>query len=1315
MNINNLIDELEEIIYIIDFETHEFLYINEAGKKALKIQDYKNKKCFEIIHDFDCPCMFCTNDKINENKFHTWEFTSKKLNKNFILRDKLIIWNGRKARMEVAIDITEKEIISKTIQDKLKNEKELVDFIKTITARGNFESSINITIKKVGQYYNADRCYIFEIFEEHNLVRNTYEWCNINVESQIGFLQNLTLEDISRWLHIFRDNKIVIINDVENIKECNSKEYNILHSQNINSLIAVPLIIDDKIMGFIGLDNPRDINKDFSLIDSLAFFIIEEMEKNKVENKLYFLSYHDAFTGFFNRNKYLRFLENIETNKLSSLGIVFLDIEDLKKINEIYGYNQGNSFILKTCEILKKYFSEYDIYRISGDEFVIVCKDIDYSLFIEKINLSKEEFENLDKFTVSIVQTWSDENININLLTDKADKLILQEKRKYYKKIKDNLLLYDNFDENGDILSDTLSVKKRIVRNHFIARWSYDAVYELNLTTEKFSLIHKTDNKLVCYPIKDNIKEVFNYIYRYIVHPDDLEILKNIFDINNLKAQFKNEDLGLDIGYRHLGSDNIYYWISASFKRIIYPKDIYEKDDIIILILLKNINDKIVKKSDLRKIENKHYTALKKTCDCVFDVNIENDTYLMSLNKEIYSFKQVPTSGKYDFYVKYIAKNFIYPDDRKKWLDNMLLKNMINIFNSGKKEISVDYRIKHNDKYLWFNNLAIYLTGDNLSSNSIMIILHNIESQKQSEQIGIKNELLNQEIKYQKEINFIDSRYKIIVEQTKASIIEWCKDVNKFPIVVKEGENRGSVFVSNELIEDFDYKKNNADSSFLWYLLNNNKVHKDDRDKFEEFIFRSYSGNYAELICRVTKDEKKFEWYKFTLSVILGKDGTKERMIGTVLNVDQETRAKEALKIKAERDALTGILNQSTFYVKADEFLKKYKNNSYVIIMMDIDKFKIVNDIYGMDGGNKALIYISNIIQENINKDDLCARMYADVFYIMANCKTDNNIISLVNRITRKLRNMNFGSMLIPSFGICRVTNKDIPIVKLCEMAGFAHKSIKGNYIKHWMFYDETIKQNVVEEKQIENEMENALEQDEFLIYLQPKYNMAKKEIVGAEALVRWKHPIKGLIPPNKFIPLFEKNGFIIKLDVFVWEQVCKILRKWIDEGKKVFPISVNVSRLHLYNPLFRITIEKLVKKYNLPHSLIELELTENLFFDNIEHLFTVLTDLQKEGFTLDMDDFGSGYSSLNILKNLPVDVLKIDCEFFNETVATEKGKTVIKYTVGMANEMNMKVVAEGVETEEQVKFLLDVGCQIAQGYYFSKPIPISEFEAKYL
>uniref|UniRef100_UPI003AB2AEB0 EAL domain-containing protein n=1 Tax=Selenobaculum sp. TaxID=3074374 RepID=UPI003AB2AEB0 len=239
----------------------------------------------------------------------------------------------------------------------------------------------------------------------------------------------------------------------------------------------------------------------------------------------------------------------------------------------------------------------------------------------------------------------------------------------------------------------------------------------------------------------------------------------------------------------------------------------------------------------------------------------------------------------------------------------------------------------------------------------------------------------------------------------------------------------------------------------------------------------------------------------------------------------------------------------------------------------------------------------------------------------------------------------------------------------------------------------------------------SALESGQFEFYLQPKCSIDTGNIVGAEALVRWRHPMKGLISPGKFIPVFEKNGFILKLDVYIWESVCKLLRQWIDEGRQPMPISVNVSRINLYNPKLCDILIGLVEKYQLEPYLLELELTESAYTENEKLLVSIIERLRGYGFRILMDDFGSGYSSLNILKNLPVDVLKIDLHFLGGSDKFNRGGNILTSVVRMAKWMALPVIVEGVETREQVDFLCSIACTTAQGYYFSPPIPVLDYE----
>ena len=256
----------------------------------------------------------------------------------------------------------------------------------------------------------------------------------------------------------------------------------------------------------------------------------------------------------------------------------------------------------------------------------------------------------------------------------------------------------------------------------------------------------------------------------------------------------------------------------------------------------------------------------------------------------------------------------------------------------------------------------------------------------------------------------------------------------------------------------------------------------------------------------------------------------------------------------------------------------------------------------------------------------------------------------------------------------------------------------------------------LLKEQELISEMEPALAKRQFILYLQPQYDYTTNTMTGAEALVRWKHPEKGLIPPGLFIPIFENNGFICKLDLYVWEEACRLLRKWIDLGLNPVPISVNISRRDIYSQNLVDIFENLIKTYKLDPRMLRLEITESAYMDNPEQLIKVVDDLRDLGFCIEMDDFGSGYSSLNTLKDVPVDVLKLDMKFImSATQGTDseksKGGHILSSIVRMANWLKLPVIAEGIETGIQADYLKSIGCFYMQGYYFAKPMPVDEYE----
>ncbi len=421
------------------------------------------------------------------------------------------------------------------------------------------------------------------------------------------------------------------------------------------------------------------------------------------------------------------------------------------------------------------------------------------------------------------------------------------------------------------------------------------------------------------------------------------------------------------------------------------------------------------------------------------------------------------------------------------------------------------------------------------------------------------------------------------------------------------------------------------------------------------------------------------------------------------------------IRDRAYTDNLTGANTIDKFVIDANKILCKNTQVKYALLYIDIDKFKYINDLFGYEVGNEILRNLTKIIKRNIFEEEMFARISADNFIIIMKYIEEEDITKRLKTIFEELdlfnNNQEEKYKLVLSCGIYFILPEDRDINSIIDRANIPHKMAKGGHKSSYAFYDNKIHDQEIKEKEMENTMFSSLENKEFIIYLQPKIELNTGEIQGSEALVRWKRPDKGLIPPNEFIPFFERNGFVINLDLYVLEEVCIYLRKWIDAGINPVTVSVNVSRIHLYCNNFIETYKNIIDKYNIPAKYIELELTESIIFDNFDILIDIMNNLKKIGFLISMDDFGSGYSSLNMLKEIPMDILKLDQKFIMETYNSKRSKIIVTKVIEMAKELGMKVISEGVETEEQFKLLKEVKCDMAQGYLFGKPMPIEEFE----
>jgi len=410
-----------------------------------------------------------------------------------------------------------------------------------------------------------------------------------------------------------------------------------------------------------------------------------------------------------------------------------------------------------------------------------------------------------------------------------------------------------------------------------------------------------------------------------------------------------------------------------------------------------------------------------------------------------------------------------------------------------------------------------------------------------------------------------------------------------------------------------------------------------------------------------------------------------------------------------EMDSLTQIYNKETFERKTVELLHRQNTVKFVLVRLNIGKFKVINDLYGTRIGDICLQEIAKEVKE-IAENGTYGRLVADHF-VMCVPKTKNYAKNITEKIHEALSGERLGYHLDYYVGLYEIINRELPVDIMCDRALLAMNAAKNVGGPNYAIYNEGLRDELLREQRIVSEMNGALVRNEFVVYLQPKSDLNTGTTIGAEALVRWIHPKQGIIMPGEFISIFEKNGFIIKLDMYVWEKACQLLREWIDQGRMPIPISVNVSRAHMYNTRLCEELVGLVKKYDLNPKLLELELTESAYVANSELLQKVLQQLHAAGFVIMMDDFGSGYSSLNMLKEIDVDVLKIDIAFLSGKETLGRGANILSSVVRLAKRINLPVIIEGVETKKQIDFLRSIGCRYGQGYYFAKPMPIASFE----
>lgn len=487
---------------------------------------------------------------------------------------------------------------------------------------------------------------------------------------------------------------------------------------------------------------------------------------------------------------------------------------------------------------------------------------------------------------------------------------------------------------------------------------------------------------------------------------------------------------------------------------------------------------------------------------------------------------------------------------------------------------------------------------------------------------------------------------------------------------------------------------------------------------FEEF-FRAWREKRGELREEFWREEHEVDgemhYYDVHFNILQDDKGS---FVGSFFAFTDRTESVTEYEMKryeASHDELTDVYNRKRFFQEVEAKLKEEPDVKRLMVCIDVKDFSVVNNLFGEKTGNQILQRIAGLMRRDASEDTIYGRLEADHFAMCMREEkfVEENYADYLEDLKRIVHSSVY--RVHAHVGVYRIIDPTINISVMCDRAFAAIVSIKDSYQQIVAYYTENMGNSEQREKVMIGEFDRALAAGEFQMYLQPQVSVGDYRVLGAEALVRWEHPVRGMISPGAFIPVFEKSGQITRLDNYIWELACKQLKTWKNQGMNDLHISVNISPKDFYLVDIYNTFTSLVELYDVDPANLKLEITETALMEEIAKQFSLLEKLRQYGFWVEIDDFGSGYSSLNTLQDIEVDVLKLDMGFLRKTTHGKRSKVIMNSVIDMSKNLGLTVVTEGVETMEQVDYLTWAGCDILQGYYFSKPIPVKEFETKYL
>lgn len=1123
----SIYDNLQECVYVTDADTYEIKYCNAKMLEILGIDsldEILNCKCYEILQGKDSPCAMCTTPRLEKGQFYEWNYFNSKVDKHYALKDTLIEHEGKRFRLEIALDLTVEDELNKSISSYIHNESVLNEGMKKALAEEDPDNSIEAILDYFGQQFQSERAYVFEK-KTDGTWDNTYEWCKKGVTEQIDNLKNVPDETFDVWMGAFVNGDNVIIKNLAETKEKDPLMYEYLEPQGINSLVVCPIVNQGKLIGFYGVDNPPEGKLDnVSLVFQITGYFLNYLLKRRDDMaKMMHLGFYDQLTDLKNRHAMNEDIKELADK--TNVTVIFCDVMGLKLTNDVCGHSVGDRLLIRASDCLKKVFGGCGLYRIGGDELLVIATGYTQEEISEKLKLLKAAMYSND--AVMAVGTAFTPKMNTSF-----EKLL---------KLADE-----------------------------------------NMYTEKGALRKKEDSME---PVRKREGEMERSYY-----PEPLYYLDETSHRNNRLIYGMIESL--------LG-DNTAVGVVGGY---------YDSDYTMCFISGFALN------------------ILGYTAD-TFNSNTDNH-----------------------------FGNMVWHEDRPK----------LDYWMKASREGTHVMRIKNSvGNPVWINEMRKTINeegGRPMWVASIRTINESIST------------------------TFIGNNYLL------TAIIDAEDD---------------TLYIQKTPPESWGIKleKNYGPFEEILQTEISNFVLEEDRDKFKEYV------SLETIKTKLTQNAM----YEFSMRQPVFND-TNVFVRHRYRYFDKDQRfilcSLEDITYLAVHDSIVECLNNDGFVHYMERFLISSESlEGHYLMFFNICDFKTLNDILGFDGGNIILREVVDILEESFLNPRLIARAESDHFLCLI--KKENLDLAKLDDLCQGTievmeKTLNFRIQC----GIYEIHKNDTDIRTMCARAQLAQKRIESDLFKPYAFYDRELSESYRRKAELILDLSKAIENGHVKLHFQPVFDCKTGKLASAEALVRWLHPEDGLIPPDIFIPELEKKGKISELDLFVTDVVSKLYKERLGFGKNMVPVSVNLSRMNLIDRQMVEKIIEIIERDGVDPDMYRFELTESAFI-HISKLYQGALDaLRNKGTKILIDDFGSGYSSFEAVLECEFDTIKLDLSFVKKIGQNEKANAVVKSMITMAHQLNAKVIAEGVETEKQLDFLRENGCDYVQGYLFSKPLPQEKFIA---